>query len=98
MDFGNERLHVWYTRVLGTRDIGALLLWEGFGFFVIELKSLGPSAIAKIDDNGIHLRQGVKSSTKKAPWQQALEAAESLQSRFNTSDHYRDTLGPLWVS
>jgi hypothetical protein len=99
LDFGNERLHVWYTRVLGTRDIDALLLWEGFGFFVIELKSLGLSAIAAIDeDNGIHLRPWVRSSTKKAPWQQALEAAESLQSRFHTSDHYRNTLGPLWVS
>ena len=99
LDFGNDRLHVWYTRVLGTRDIDVLILWEGFGFFVIELKSINVSAIASIDeDNGIHLQPWVKSSTKKAPWQQALEAAESLQSRFNSSEHYKEPLGSLWVS
>jgi len=40
LDFGLIRVHVWYTRILGTRDVDAVLLAEGLGLFVIELKSI----------------------------------------------------------
>ena len=99
LDFGTSRVHVWYTRILGTRDVDAVLLAEGLGLFVIELKSINLSAIKEISgDNGLILHDYVKSSTKKPPWLQAIDAAESLQNKIQATPAHREMLKELWIA
>jgi hypothetical protein len=99
LDFGATRVHVWYTRILGTRDVDAVLLAEGLGLFVIELKSINLSAIKEINgDNGLILQDNVKSSTKKTAWLQAIDAAESLQNKIQATPTHRDMLKDLWIA
>ncbi len=66
LDFAANQVHVWYTRILGARDVDVVLLAEGLGLFVIELKSINLSAIN--GDNGLILHDYVESSTKEPGW------------------------------
>lgn len=99
LDFGTIQVHVWYTRILGTRDVDAVLLAEGLGLFVIELKSINLGAIKEINgDNGLVLNDNVKSSTKKPAWLQAIDAAESLQNKILATPAHKDLLKDLWIA
>jgi hypothetical protein len=93
-----EPLHVWYTRLLETRDTDAIILAIGLGLFVIEMKSWSLTSIRGIDADGVELDPSVPRSTTAPPWVQAFNAADSMQNRIKHTTEYHPRLGPLWIS
>ena len=94
-----HRLDVWFTQILGTPDIDAVILCHGVGLFVIELKSWGVSAIKKITAvEGIEVDEHVKKSTRKTPWQQAFEAGDALSGKLSSAPGVNSSARSAWIS
>lgn len=80
-----NEIHVWFTQIVGTPDIDAVLVCKQIGLFVIELKNWGLTAIEEIDGvEGITVAEEVKKSTTKPPWQQAFDAMDVFSRRLKS--------------
>lgn len=90
-----NEIHVWFTQIVGTPDIDAVLVCKQVGLFVIELKNWGLTAIEEIDGvEGITVAENVKKSTTKPPWQQAFDTKDAFSNKLRL---YPSAKG-VWVS
>ncbi|WP_162601245.1 nuclease-related domain-containing DEAD/DEAH box helicase [Occallatibacter savannae] len=78
-----NEIHAWFTQILGTPDIDAVVVAKNIGLFVIELKNWSLGAIHEIHGaEVIKIDENVKKSTTKPPWQQAYDAMDVFSARM----------------
>lgn len=95
----NNGIDVWFTQLLGTPDVDAVIVCRNLGLFVIELKSWGLSLIKKITAvEGVEIDKDVKKSTKKSPWQQSFEAGDALSGKLSSAPGVKRCALQAWIS